>query len=84
MRQVFTNLERCLAAAGAGWPEVVRLTFFLTDIADLPAVRTVRDDVLDPEHAPVSPAVQVTALARPDFLVETEAFAMVPEEPAAP
>ncbi|MFD0526755.1 RidA family protein [Kitasatospora arboriphila] len=84
VRQVFTNLERCLAAVGAGWRDVVKLTFFLADIADLPAVRTVWDEVLDPEHAPASSAVQVAALARPDFLVEIEAFAVVPEERAAP
>ena len=40
------------------------------------------DEVIDPEHAPASSAVQVAALVRPEFLVEIEAFAIVPEEPA--
>ncbi|MEV6209304.1 RidA family protein [Kitasatospora sp. NPDC051914] len=82
VRQVFANLERCLAAAGAGWRDVVKITSFLTDVAHLSALRTVWDEVLDPEHAPASSAVQVAALVRPEFLVEIEAFAVVPEEAA--
>jgi len=36
---VFENLRRCLAAAGATFDDVVKLTFFVTDVAHLPAVR---------------------------------------------
>ncbi|MCZ9342685.1 RidA family protein, partial [Streptomyces sp. TRM76130] len=32
-RQVFENLRRCLAAAGAGFDDVVKLTYFVTDMA---------------------------------------------------
>lgn len=79
-RQIFTNLGRCLAAAGAGFDDVVKLTYFLTDIRDLAAVREVRGGFLDPARLPASSAVQVGALVGPEFLMEIEAYAIVPEE----
>jgi enamine deaminase RidA (YjgF/YER057c/UK114 family) len=76
-RQVFENLRRCLAAAGATFADVVKLTYFVTDTAHLPAVRTVRDTFIDTERPPTSTAVQVAALVRPELLLEVEAFAIV-------
>ncbi|CAM5626235.1 Putative aminoacrylate peracid reductase RutC [Streptomyces avidinii] len=78
-RQVFENLRRCLAAAGAAFEDVVKLTYFVTDVADLPAVRAARDEVFAPDRLPASSAVQVSALFRPELLMEIEAFAVVPE-----
>ncbi|MCY0936270.1 RidA family protein [Streptomyces sp. H34-S4] len=78
-RQVFENLSRCLAAAGAAFEDVVKLTYFVTDVAHLPAVRVARDEVLAPDRLPASSAVQVSALFRPELLMEIEAFAIVPE-----
>lgn len=78
-RQVFENLRRCLAAAGGGFENVVKLTYFVTDMAHMPAIRTARDAVLDPQRLPASSAVQVAALVRPEFLMEIEAFAILPE-----
>jgi len=75
-RQVFENLRRCLAAAGLSFGEVIKLTYYLTDMAYLPAVRTVRDGFVDTARPPASTAVQVVALARPEFLLEVEAFAL--------
>ncbi|MFE9116242.1 RidA family protein [Streptomyces sp. NPDC007172] len=74
--QVFENLRRCLAAAGATFEDVVKLTYFVTDIAHLPAVRAARDAVITSEQLPASSAVQVSALFRPELLVEIEAFAV--------
>ena len=74
--QVFANLERCLATVGATFDDVVKLTYFVTDIGHLPAVRTVRDKYL-PGPKPASTAVQVAALFSPDALLEIEAFAIV-------
>jgi enamine deaminase RidA (YjgF/YER057c/UK114 family) len=76
-RQVFENLRRCLAAAGATFADVVKLTFFVTDVAHLPAVRTARDAALGTGRPPASSAFQVAALIRPELLVEIEAFAIV-------
>ncbi|MFD0069141.1 Rid family hydrolase, partial [Streptomyces sp. NPDC127574] len=41
-RQVFENLRRCLAAADATFEDVVKLTFFVTDMAHMSAIRAAR------------------------------------------
>jgi len=76
-RQVFENLGRCLAEAGAGFGDVVKLTFFVLDVADLPALRAARDAVIDTARPPASTAVQVAALVVPGCLLEVEALALV-------
>jgi enamine deaminase RidA (YjgF/YER057c/UK114 family) len=76
-RQVFANLERCLAAAGATFADVVKLNFYVTDIAFLPEVRVARDAHIDTVNPPASTAVQVVALFRPEALIEIEAYAVV-------
>ncbi|MFJ5216934.1 RidA family protein [Streptomyces sp. NPDC088354] len=76
-RQVFANLGRCLEAAGADWGDVAKLTFFVTDVAVLPAVREARDAHIDTARPPASTAVQVAALFRPELLLEVEALAIV-------
>jgi enamine deaminase RidA (YjgF/YER057c/UK114 family) len=76
-RQVFENLGRCLAAAGAGFEHVVKLTYFVTDTAHLPAVRAARAAHIPDDRLPASSAVQVAALVAPEFLMEIEALAVV-------
>ncbi|MFE7170545.1 RidA family protein [Streptomyces sp. NPDC057616] len=76
-RQVFENLRRCLAAAGATFDDVVKLTYFVTDMAHMPAIREARAAHIPDDRLPAASAVQVAALIRPEFLVEIEAFAVV-------
>ncbi|MGV9250026.1 RidA family protein [Streptomyces sp. NPDC003697] len=76
-RQVFENLRRCLASAGAPFDDVVKLTYFVTDMAHLPALRAARAEHLPDDRLPAVSAVQVAALVRPEFLMEVEAFAVV-------
>lgn len=78
-RQVFENLRRCLTAAGGTFDDVVKLTYYVTDTAFLPAVREARDAFVDVRRPPASTAVQVAALFRPELLLEVEAFAVLPE-----
>ncbi|MFJ9478986.1 RidA family protein [Streptomyces mirabilis] len=78
-RQVFENLRRCLAAAGATFDDVVKLTFFVTDMAHMPAVRAACDAHIPADRLPAASAVQVAALVRPEFLMEIEAYAVVGE-----
>jgi enamine deaminase RidA (YjgF/YER057c/UK114 family) len=78
-RQVFENLRRCLAAAGATFAEVVKLTYFVTDMAHLPAIRAARAEHIPDGRLPAMSAVQVAALVRPEFLMEIEAFAVLGE-----
>ncbi|CAM5333597.1 RidA family protein OS=Streptomyces tendae OX=1932 GN=GUR47_01195 PE=4 SV=1 [Streptomyces tendae] len=76
-RQVFENLRRCLASAGAGFDDVVKLTFFVTDMAHMGAIRAARAEHIADDRLPAASAVQVAALVRPEFLMEIEAFALV-------
>ncbi|MEV7082696.1 RidA family protein [Streptomyces sp. NPDC093516] len=77
-RQVFENLRRCLAAAGATFDDVVKLTYFVTDMAHMPAIRAARAAHIPDDRLPAASAVQVAGLVRPDCLMEIEAFAVVP------
>ena len=74
--QVFRNLVAALEAGGATARDLVKLNTFVTDLSGLPDFRRVRDQFLDPAHAPTSTLVQVTRLFRPEFLIEIEAIAV--------
>ncbi|GGY74427.1 enamine deaminase RidA [Streptomyces geysiriensis] len=76
-RQVFENLRRCLTAAGASFDDVVKLTFFVTDMAHMSAIRAARAEHIPDDRLPAASAVQVAALVRPEFLMEIEALAVV-------
>ncbi len=76
-RQAFANLGTILAAHGAGFSDVVKVTVYVTSLdwfEDLAAVR----EELFAEAPPASAIVQVVALVQPELLVEVEAVAAVP------
>jgi enamine deaminase RidA (YjgF/YER057c/UK114 family) len=77
-RQVFENLQAALGSVGAGFEQVVKLTFYLVDATQMPAVREVRDRYVDTARPPASTAVEVRRLVRDDLLVEVEAVAILP------
>ena len=76
-RQVMANLRTIIEAAGATMQEVIKITCFLTDINTYPAYSKVRSETW-PSNPPASSTVAVSALARPEFLVEVEAIVRVP------
>jgi enamine deaminase RidA (YjgF/YER057c/UK114 family) len=75
--QAFENVRRCLAAEGATFDDVVKLTYYVTDIRFLAEVRAVRDRLMPGPEKPASTAVQVVALALPELLLEIDAFAVI-------
>jgi enamine deaminase RidA (YjgF/YER057c/UK114 family) len=75
VRQVFENLTVALAAAGAGMQHIVKLTVYLTDLADLAVFRSVREEYISLDNPPASSLVQVSGLVNPAFRVEIEALA---------
>ncbi|MEU6754130.1 RidA family protein [Spirillospora sp. NPDC046719] len=77
-RQVFTNLEAALAAAGARWEHVIRLGYFLLDASAVGVVRAVRTQMLPDGVDPAASLIQVSGLVRDDLLIEVEALAVVP------
>jgi enamine deaminase RidA (YjgF/YER057c/UK114 family) len=77
-RAVFQNVTTALDAAAAGWSDVVKLTFFVVDVAELATIRAVRDEFIDRNRPPTSSLVQVAGLIQPDLLLEVEAVAWLP------
>ena len=77
-RQVFENVTRTLDDAGASWADVVKLTFFVVAVSELPAIRAVRDEFVDTNRPPTSSLVQVAGLVHPALLLELEAVAWLP------
>ena len=75
-RQVFQNLSRALEAAEVTWRDVVKLGYFVRDIGEMDAVRSVRDEFIDTERPPASTLVEVSSLFRGDVLVEIDAVAV--------
>ena len=75
-RQVFENLTAALDAAGVGWPDVVKLNYFLRDVSQIETVRSVRNQFLDTRHLPASTLVEVSGLFRDDVLIEIDAIAV--------
>jgi 2-iminobutanoate/2-iminopropanoate deaminase len=76
-RQVFENMRVVLAAAGCGFEDVVKVTVFLTDIADRPRINPLRQEVFSPTR-PASTLVEVSRLAVEGAKVEIECVALVP------
>jgi 2-iminobutanoate/2-iminopropanoate deaminase len=76
-RQVLVNLGAVLAAAGATFADVVKVTVYLTDIADRVRINPVRQEVFG-DARPASTLVEVSALAVPGAKLEIEAVALIP------
>ena len=73
--QVFKNLRAGLAAGGAGFADVVKLTFYVVDMSQVPLLREVRDQYVNTAAPPASTLVEVRRLFREDVLLEIEAVA---------
>jgi reactive intermediate/imine deaminase len=73
-RQVFRNMGKVLAAAGAGFEDVLKVTVFLTDIEDRARINPVRQEYFRGTR-PASTLIGVAALAVPGMKVEIEAVA---------
>jgi enamine deaminase RidA (YjgF/YER057c/UK114 family) len=76
-RQVFDNLQTALQGVGAGFEQVVKLTYYLVDATQLPVVREIRDQYVNTQQPPASTAVEVRRLVQEDLLIEVEAVAVI-------
>jgi 2-iminobutanoate/2-iminopropanoate deaminase len=78
-RQVFANVGAVLAAAGATFADVVKVTVFLTDVDDRPLINAVRQEVFGATR-PASTLVEVSRLAIEGAKIEVEAIAIVRDD----
>jgi 2-iminobutanoate/2-iminopropanoate deaminase len=73
--RVLANLTAVLESAGTGWPNVVKTTVYLMDMADFPRVNEVYGRMIG-DARPARSTVQVSGLPR-GVLVEIDAVAVV-------
>ena len=73
-RQVLTNLQAVLTAAGSSLDQVVKTTVFLADMGDFAAMNAVYAEFF-PANPPARSTIQVARLPR-DARVEIEAIAV--------
>jgi enamine deaminase RidA (YjgF/YER057c/UK114 family) len=72
--QAWHNIGALLGAAGMGYENIVKLTHYLTRREDLAAYREVRAQFLG-KLAPASTLLVISALARPEALIEVDVVA---------
>jgi 2-iminobutanoate/2-iminopropanoate deaminase len=75
-RQVFQNLRQVLQAAGGDFKDLMKITTYITNIEDFPALTEVRSEVFQGE-LPASTLIVVKGLFNPDFLIEIEGIAAI-------
>ena len=73
--EAFRNLQRVLEAGGSGLDRIVKVTIFLTDMANFPKIVELRGRWFS-EPYPADTIVQVVSLALPELEIEIEAIAL--------
>jgi 2-iminobutanoate/2-iminopropanoate deaminase len=73
-RRVMENLKLVLDAAGASFQDVVKITKYLTNMAEQDAVWSVMKEYFG-EHLPTSTTVEVSALVVPGLRLEVDLIA---------
>ena len=75
-KQVFQNIEKALASAGASMADVIKISTFLTDISEYDEFGKARTEAF-PKGVPASAVYETPALVKPELLVEVEAIAVI-------
>ena len=75
-RKALENIDATLKAAGGSLRNIVKITFYLTDIRDKAAVWEVRKQMFG-DHRPASTLVEVNHLVDPEGKLEVEAVAFL-------
>jgi enamine deaminase RidA (YjgF/YER057c/UK114 family) len=77
--QVFENLKTALAAAGATFDDVVKITWYVKGYNPqyLPTLRDVRNNYVNKANPPASTLVSVASLFQDDYLLEVDAVASI-------
>lgn len=77
-RQVFANLGRALAAAGTCPGQVAKITIYVVHHRPeyLPVIEQARVELFG-DHKPADTVVGVETLARPEYLIEVDAIAVI-------
>lgn len=74
--QVFNNVKLAVEAAGGTMADIAKMNTYATDLSQVNALREVRQQHFK-SNPPAGALVQVVGLARPEFMLEVEAIAVV-------
>ena len=77
--KVMQNIRQLVTEAGGEMANVVKLVVYITDIRHREAVYRTMGEYIKGVH-PVCTGLVVQALARPEWLVEIDAIAVIPDE----
>ena len=77
-RQVCENLKAAMTAAGGSLDDICRVDVFVRNIADFERIHEVRREYFKPP-LPASTMVEVSAMVAPEYLIEINAIAVLPE-----
>jgi 2-iminobutanoate/2-iminopropanoate deaminase len=75
LAQTMANIDRVLAAGGSDRSRIVKVTIYLTDMANFPAIVEARRRYFTAPY-PADTIVEVRALALPELLVEIDVVAV--------
>jgi 2-iminobutanoate/2-iminopropanoate deaminase len=78
-RQTLVNIQTVLASVGGRMSDIVKVTVFVTDMSTLADIHAVRAEFFEPPY-PASTLVEVSRLVRPEWMIEIEAVAVIPNE----
>jgi len=74
LARTFANIETVLAAAGSDLSKVVKVTIYLTDMANFPRIVEARRRWFTPPY-PADTTLEVRSLALPELMVEIDVIA---------
>jgi enamine deaminase RidA (YjgF/YER057c/UK114 family) len=77
--KVMQNIRQLITEAGGNMAHLVKVVVYITDVRHREAVYRTLGEYIQGVH-PVSTGLVVQALARPDWLVEIDATAVIPDE----
>jgi len=77
-RQCLINIRDVLAAAGGTTDDIAKMTVFVTDVSKIKEIHEARSEFFKKPY-PASTLVGVARLINPDWLIEIEAVAVIPQ-----
>jgi reactive intermediate/imine deaminase len=72
--QTMANIDRVLRAGGSDPSRIVKVTIYLTDMANFPAIVEARRHYFTPPY-PADTIVEVKSLALPELMIEIDVIA---------
>ena len=80
LKQIYKNLDDLCRAHGGSLANMVKTITYITDLDQYPAVSAAREEAYG-DNPPANSTIVVSALAKPEWLVEIEGIAYI-EKPS--